>query len=122
MSVENQRDTIRAIVGSCLLLLALASNLNAIVLGTDDVLNTYSSVGYTLTTGGALGGVVALDPYWVLTAAHVVDVPESSPAALIMGDPNPDTNAEGIYIYVDQVILHPDYVTGEFRAGQQLKY
>jgi len=38
-----------------------------------------------------------------------------------MGDPDPDTNAEGICIYVDQVILHPVYVTGEFRAGQQLK-
>ncbi|MFN2124912.1 MAG: hypothetical protein ACK2UP_15540 [Candidatus Promineifilaceae bacterium] len=75
-----------------------------------------------LTTGGALGGVIALDPYWVLTAALVVDVPESPPAALIMGDPDPDTNAEGICIYVDQVILHPVYVTGAFRAGQQLKY
>jgi len=79
-------------------------------------------VGYTLATGGASGSVVALDPYWVLTAAHVVDVPESPPAALIMGGPNPDTSAEGIYIYVDQVVLHPDYVTGELRTGQQLKY
>jgi len=56
---------------------------------------------------GALGSVVALDSNWVLTAAHVVDDTESPPVVLIMGDPNPDTNAEGIYIYIDQVILHP---------------
>lgn len=60
-------------------------------------------------TAGALGSIVALDPNWVLTAAHVV---ESPPAFLIMGDPN--TGAEGVYLYIDQVIPHPDYVPGEF--------
>ena len=50
-------------------------------------------MGYTLATGGASVSVVALDPYRVLTAAHVVDVPESPPAALIMGAPNPDTRS-----------------------------
>jgi hypothetical protein len=105
---------IRTIIRYFLLYLALTSNVHAIVLGTVDDGNIYSSVGYTLTAGGALGSVVALDPNWVLTAAHVVDDPESPPVVLIMGDPNPDTNAEGIYIYIDKVILHPGYVTGEF--------
>jgi hypothetical protein len=48
-----------------------------------------------------------------LTAAHVA---ENDPSFLILGDPNPrpdGTTAEGIYL-VDQVILHPDYVAGEF--------
>jgi secreted trypsin-like serine protease len=104
----------RTIIRYFLLYLALTSNVHAIVLGTVDDGNIYSSVGYTLTAGGALGSVVALDPNWVLTAAHVVDDPESPPVVLVMGDPNPDTNAEGLYIYIDQVILHPGYVTGEF--------
>jgi secreted trypsin-like serine protease len=74
-----------------------------------DTKNTYSSVGYTLTTAGGFGSVVALDPYWVLTAAHVV---ESDPALMVMGDPN--TGAEGAYFFFDQVITHPGYVSGEF--------
>jgi len=97
----------RTIIRYFLLYLALTSNVHAIVLGTVDDGNIYSSVGYTLTAGGALGSVVALDPNWVLTAAHVVDDPESPPVVLVMGDPNSDTNAEGLYIYIDQVILHP---------------
>ena len=99
----------RAINRYLFLYFALTTNVHAIVLGTDDVLNTYSSVGYTVTSAGALGSVVALDPYWVLTAAHVA---VNDPTFLIMGDPN--TGAEGIYFYIDQVILHPDYVSGEF--------
>ena len=99
----------RAIIRYCLLYLAFTSNVHAIALGTNDVLNTYSSVGYTLTTAGGLGSVVALDPYWVLTAAHVV---ESTPALLVMGDPFAGT--EGAYIFFEEIITHPDYVSGEF--------
>jgi hypothetical protein len=69
--------------------------------------NAYSSVGYTFT-GTALGSVVAIDPYWVLTAAHVV---ETGTLYLVMGDPI--TGAEGLYL-PDQVIIHPDYEPGEF--------
>jgi hypothetical protein len=104
----------RAIIRYFLLYLAFTSNAHAIVLGTDDVLNTYSSVGYIVTTGGGLGSVVALDPYWVLTAAHVV---EDDPVFFVMGDPNPSaegTTAEGLYYTIDQVIPHDDYVPGQF--------
>jgi secreted trypsin-like serine protease len=98
----------RVITHCFLLYLAFTSNVHAIVLGTDDVHNTYSSVGYTLTTGGGFGSVVALDPHWVLTAAHVVD---SAPALMVMGDA---FGSEGFYIYFDEVIKHPNYVPGEF--------
>lgn len=90
--------------------LALSSNAHAIVSGTVDADNIYSPVGYTLTGSGSLGSVVALDPLWVLTAAHVVDA--ADPLLLVMGDPN--SGAEGLYLYFDQVIIHPDYVPGEF--------
>jgi hypothetical protein len=53
----------RAIIRYFLIYLALTSNVHAIVLGTIDEDNIYSSVGYTLTSGGGLGSVVALDPY-----------------------------------------------------------
>jgi hypothetical protein len=96
------------LTGLLILYLAPTSSIHAITSGTDDVFNTYSSVGYTMGTAGALGSVVALDPYWALTAAHVV---EDSPAFLIMGDPIAET--EGVYIF-EQVIFHPDYVPGEF--------
>jgi hypothetical protein len=99
----------KAIIRYFLLYLALTSNAQAIVGGTEDVFNTYSSVGYTLGTAGTLGSVVALDPQWVLTAAHVVDEP---PAFLVMGDPFAGT--EGLYFFIDQVIPHSDYVRGEF--------
>jgi secreted trypsin-like serine protease len=99
----------KTIIRWALLYLVLNSNVHAIVSGEVDTLNTYSSVGYTLTTAGGLGSVVALDPYWVLTAAHVV---ESPPAMMVMGDPN--TGTEGLYFYFDQVIIHPDYIPGEF--------
>ncbi len=88
--------------------LALSSNVHAITAGTVDADNTYSSVGYTLT-GTGLGSVVALDPFWVLTAAHVV---ETNPVLLVMGDPN--TGAEGLYFFFDDVIVHPGYVAGQF--------
>jgi len=99
----------RAIIRYFILFFALTSNVHAIVLGENDVSNMYSSVGYTITTTLGLGSVVALDPNWVLTAAHVV---ESAPGLLVMGDPF--TGAEGAYIYFDEVITHPDYVSGEF--------
>jgi Trypsin len=99
----------RAIIRCVLLCLAFTSNAHAIVLGSDDASNTYSSVGYTLTTAGGLGSVVALTPNWVLTAAHVV---ESDPALLVMG--NPFKGTEGVYFFFDKVITHPDYVPGEF--------
>ena len=99
----------RVIIRCVVLILALTSSAHAIVLGTVDTNNTYSSVGYTLTAAGGLGSVVALDPYWVLTAAHVV---ESDPALMVMGDPN--SGAEGAYFLFDQVITHPGYVPGEF--------
>ena len=99
----------KAIIRYCLLYLALTSNAQAIGLGVVDASNTYSSVGYTIGTGGTLGSVVALDSEWLLTAAHVVDEP---PALIIMGDPN--TGAEGIYFFVEQVIPHHNYVPGEF--------
>ena len=97
-----------AIIRFLLLYLTFTSNVNAIVFGTVDDKNMYSSVGYTLTTAG-LGSVVALDPNWVLTAAHVVENP---PSFLIMGDPT--TGAEGIYLFIDQVITPDEYVSGEF--------
>jgi hypothetical protein len=100
---------VRAIIRYLFLYIALTTNVHAIVSGTDDVLNTYSSVGYTVSSAGALGSVVALDPYWVLTAAHVA---VNDPTFLIMGDPN--TGAEGIYFYIDDVVLAPGYVPGEF--------
>ena len=104
----------RAITRYFLLYLAFTSNVHAIVLGTVDKFNTYSSVGYTLTTAGGLGSVVALDQNWVLTAAHVFgSAPAlSDPALLVMGDSF--TGVEGAYIYFDEVITHPDYKSGEF--------
>ncbi|MCG3143225.1 MAG: hypothetical protein HONDAALG_00565 [Gammaproteobacteria bacterium] len=91
--------------------LALSSNVHAITVGTVDADNTYSSVGWVLT-GTGLGSVVALDPFWVLTAAHVVDATDPAlPLALVMGDPN--TGAEEFYIS-DEIITHPNYVPGEF--------
>jgi hypothetical protein len=90
----------KAIIRYCLLYLALTSNAQAIGLGVVDASNTYSSVGYTIGTGATLGSVVALDSEWLLTAAHVVD---ELPAFIIMGDPN--TGAEGIYIFIEQVIF-----------------
>jgi hypothetical protein len=87
--------------------LALSSNAHAITSGTVDGSNAYSSVGYTFT-GTALGSVVAIDPFWVLTAAHVV---ETGTLYLVMGDPI--TGAEGLYL-PDQIIIHPDYEPGEF--------
>ena len=107
----------RAIIRYFLIYLALTSNVHAIVFGSDDVLNTYSSVGYTLTTAAGLGSVVALDPNWVLTAAHVVD--SAAPGLLVMGNPNPG-GAEGAYFLFDQVITHPDYVSGEFHDDLSL--
>ena len=101
----------RAIIRCVLLYLAFTSNVHAILLGMVDTNNTYSSVGYSLTVAGGFGSVVALDPNWVLTAAHVV---ESDPFLMVMGDPNPNTAAEGAYLFFDQVITHPDYVPGEF--------
>ena len=98
----------RAIIRCVLLYLAFTSNTHAIVLGSEDVSNTYSSVGYTLTAGG-LGSVVALNPYWVLTAAHVV---ESAPSFLVMGNPFP-VGAEGLFL-PEEVVTHPGYVKGEF--------
>jgi hypothetical protein len=99
----------RAIIRYFLLYLALTSNVHAIVLGAIDEDNIYSSAGYTLTTAGGLGSVVALDSNWVLTAAHVV---ESDPALLVMGDSFAGT--DGVYIFFEEVITHPDYVSGEF--------
>ena len=43
------------------------------------------------------------------TAAHVV---ESDPALLVVGDPS--TGAEGAYFFFEEVIMHPDYLSGEF--------
>ena len=99
----------RAIIRYFLLYLVLTTNVHAIVAGTVDDSNIYSSVGYTLGTSGALGSVVALDPQWVLTAAHVVEEP---PSFLIMGDPFAGT--EGLYIFIEEVITHSSYVPGEF--------
>ena len=100
----------RAIIRYFLLYLALTSNVHAIVLGENDVLNMYSSVGYTITTALGLGSVVALDPNWVLTAAHVVE--SADPALLVMG--NNIAGTEGVYVFFEEVITHPDYVPGEF--------
>ncbi|MCG3201245.1 MAG: hypothetical protein NFCOHLIN_01111 [Gammaproteobacteria bacterium] len=98
--------------------LALGSNAHAIVLGTVDADNTYSSVGYTLTLTG-LGSVVALDPLWLLTAAHVVE--GGDPLLLVMGDPNTDVDdAEGLYPFFDDVIVHPDYEDGQFHGDLAL--
>ena len=91
-----------------LIFLALNANAHSITLGAVDILNKYSSVGYTLTATG-LGSVVALDPHWVLTAAHVV---EGDPLLLVMGDSSLGT--EGFYLFFDEVVVHPGYVSGEF--------
>ncbi|MGD2053033.1 MAG: S1 family peptidase [Gammaproteobacteria bacterium] len=99
----------KAVIRCILLYMAFTPSVYAIVLGSVDENNKYSSVGYTLTTAGGLGSVVALDPHWVLTAAHVA---ESAPALMVMGDSFAGT--EGVYFYFDQVITHPDYVSGEF--------
>ncbi len=90
--------------------LALNANAHAIVLGAVDVDNTYSSVGYIVGSLGAFGSAVAIDPNWVLTAAHVVDDP---PAFLVFGNPNIGSEAEGLYFFIDEVIIHDDYVVGE---------
>jgi hypothetical protein len=97
----------RAIIRCALFYLASTSGAHAIVLGTVDDDNLYSSVGYAFTSTG-FGSVVALDPNWVLTAAHVV---ESDPLLMVMGDA---FGAEGFYIGFDEVIKHPNYVSGEF--------
>ena len=99
----------RTITRCALLFLVFTSSAHAIVLGIDDTTNKYSSVGYTLTSAGGLGSVVALDSNWVLTAAHVV---EAAPLFLVMGDAV--NGSEGLYLLFDDVILHPDYVSGEF--------
>jgi hypothetical protein len=99
----------KAIISYFLLYLALISNAHAIVMGTVDASNTYSSVGYTIADG-ALGSVVALDQSWLLTAAHVVE--GASSFLVVMGDPVAET--EGLYFFIDQVITHPNYVPGEF--------
>ncbi len=91
----------------CFCVALSSSNAHAIVLGNVDLDNTYSSVGYVagLTS---LGTVVALDPFWVLTAAHVVD---GGIALLVMGDPN--TGNEGAYFFFEEIIIHENYVSGE---------
>ncbi|MGB5397820.1 MAG: S1 family peptidase, partial [Gammaproteobacteria bacterium] len=99
----------KTITRCVLFYLAVSSNVHAIVLGSVDATNKYSSVGYTLTTAGGLGSVVALDSNWVLTAAHVV---ESAPGLMVMGDAVAGT--EGVYFFFDQVITHPNYMPGEF--------
>ena len=99
----------KSIICYVLLYLAFITNLHAIVLGEVDDQNTYSSVGYAITSTGGFGSVVALDPHWVLTAAHVV---ESSPSFMVMGDSY--NVAESFYILFDEVITHPGYVPGEF--------
>ena len=99
----------RNIIRCVFIYLAFNSYAHAIVLGSVDTFNTYSSVGYTLTGSGGFGSVVALDQNWVLTAAHVV---ESDPLFMVMGNPN--NGAEGLYAFFDEVIKHPDYVSGEF--------
>jgi secreted trypsin-like serine protease len=108
-------DMIKKIIRYCFLCLALTSNAQAIVLGSIDASNTYSSVGYLVGSGGTLGSVVALDSQWMLTAAHVVD---DSPAFIVMGDPN--TGAEGVYFFIDQVIPHHNYVAGQFHDDLEL--
>ncbi len=98
----------KTITRCVLFYLAVSSNVHAIVLGSEDTSNIYSSVGYTLTDSG-LGSVVVLDSNWVLTAAHVV---ESAPALMVLGDA--DAGTEGIYFLFDEVITHPNYVSGQF--------
>jgi secreted trypsin-like serine protease len=99
----------KAITRCVLFYLAVSSNVHAIVLGSEDSTNIYSSVGYTLTIDGGFGSVVALDSNWVLTAAHVV---ESAPGLMVLGDAFAGT--EGAYFLFDEVITHPGYVSGEF--------
>lgn len=112
---RHARNTHRsARFGTALVLLfGLNSSILAVVGGTEDLLNSYSSVGYVVTSNGislSLGSVVALDANWVLTAAHVVDDPAFPPSFLVMGDPN---GTEGVYFNDLPVIIHPDYVPGE---------
>jgi hypothetical protein len=126
------------VISNCFLLsLAFTSNVHAIVLGTDDVHNTYSSVGYTLTTGGEFGSVVALDPHWVLTATHVVD---SAPALMVMGGAPGDSGGAmwldygegeivaGInsFIFDENVLLNPpetpDWTDGYWTVGTSTAY
>ena len=44
----------RLIIRCAALYLAISSSAQAIVMGTDDISNSHSSVGYTLTTGGTV--------------------------------------------------------------------
>ncbi len=116
----------KSIIRLLVLYLALSSAAHAIVDGAIDVNNTYSSVGYTGTLGGAFGSLVAIDSSWVLTAAHVVAVdvptgvlnpPVDSPVFMVLGNPqqaDPFGPGEQFFIFFDEVIIHPNYVSGEF--------
>ena len=109
----------KSIFRLCVVYLALNSTAQAIVNGKVDVGNVYSSVGYTFGLSGAFGSVVAIDSHWVLTAAHVVDALPTPPGIgdpfVVLGDPIALT--EGVYGFsfaLEEIILHPDHVVGEF--------
>ncbi|MDA0823795.1 MAG: trypsin-like serine protease [Proteobacteria bacterium] len=95
---------------SFILLLALSSNTLAIVDGQVAGINEYQSVGSVISGGGGLGSFVALSSTWVLTAAHVVD---NDPNAILIAG-HQDAPGGEAFFFAEQVILHPDYVAGEF--------
>ena len=87
------------------------SNAHAVMMGNLAGVNDYSSVGSVISGGGGLGSFVAVSDLWVLTAAHVVD---TSPGAALIGGHPDSPSGEAYFIYVEDIIIHPDYTPGEF--------
>lgn len=100
----------KLIVRSLLLYLVLHSSTYAIVGGTASGISEYDSVGSIANftaTGIGIGSFVAISPSWVLTAAHVVDVPGT--LILTVGVGAAEVNYIG-----ESAIFHPAYDVGEF--------
>ncbi|MCB1868173.1 MAG: trypsin-like serine protease [Gammaproteobacteria bacterium] len=93
----------------CLFLyIMLNSSAHAIVMGNLADIDEYSEIG-SVVTFSSIGSFVAVSEFWVLTAAHVVDT--TPPLVLIGG--HPDGAAGEDFFFIGQVIIHPNYVTGE---------